>query len=78
MRENSPSITGITEQLASCITSVSYEALSEEVVSMAKVVTRDGIANMLAGSTQPLGQILIKYVRSRGEFQLQRSLEPAS
>lgn len=57
---------GITERLAESIASIRYETLPDEVLAMAKVVTLDGIANMLAGSREPLGQILTCYVSSMG------------
>lgn len=66
MQEHSPSITGITEQLANCVAAVSYDALPQDVIAVAKTVTLDGIANMLAGSVQPLGEILIKFVQTMG------------
>lgn len=57
---------GITEQLAHCIASVRYQTLPPEVVAIAKAVILDGLANMLAGSIQPLGEILARYVSSMG------------
>jgi aconitate decarboxylase len=56
----------ITEKLADCIAAVRFETLPPEAISMAKVVTLDGIANMLAGSQEPLGKILTRYVSSMG------------
>lgn len=56
----------ITEQLVQCIDTVRFERLPDEVTQMAKVVTLDGIGNMLAGSTEPLGKILARYLSSMG------------
>lgn len=66
LRTRSTSKAGITERLADCIASVQYDTLPEDVINMAKVVALDGLANMLAGSNQPLGKILIKYISSMG------------
>ncbi len=66
LRASSASNAGITERLADCIASVRYDTLPEDVINMSKVVTLDGVANMLAGSIQPLGKILIRYVSSMG------------
>jgi 2-methylcitrate dehydratase PrpD len=63
-RVNSSS--GITKRLADCVVSVNYDSLPPEVTAVAKTVTLDGIGNMLAGSVQPLGEILIKFVQSMG------------
>ncbi|MBI2986826.1 MAG: MmgE/PrpD family protein [Deltaproteobacteria bacterium] len=56
----------ITERLVQCIDTVRFERLPQEVIQIAKVVALDGIANMLAGSTQPLGEILARYLSSMG------------
>lgn len=56
----------ITERLVDCVDSVCYEKLPKEVVAMSKVIILDGLANMLAGSTEPLGRILVSYVSAMG------------
>ena len=53
---------GATETLARFVTETSYDALSAEVVAAAKVGILDGIANMLAGATQPLAAIVVAYL----------------
>ncbi len=63
-KTNLNSTTSITKYLAECIESVRYDTLSEDVLAMAKKIILDGVANMLAGSTQPLGEILTRYVYS--------------
>ena len=45
---------GATDSLVQFITDTHYETLPEAVVSAAKIGIMDGIANMLAGATQPL------------------------
>lgn len=57
---------GITERLVRCVDSVRYEELPVEAVAMSKVIILDGLANMLAGSTEPLGRILASYVSAMG------------
>ena len=66
-KKNSPeNQAAITERLADCVDSVCYEELPKEVVVMSKVIILDGLANMLAGSTEPLGRILVSYVSAMG------------
>jgi 2-methylcitrate dehydratase PrpD len=57
---------GATEKLARFVTDTSYNALSAEVVAAAKVGILDGIANMLAGATQPLAAIIGTYLKQNG------------
>ena len=57
---------GATERLAQFITDTHYETLPEEVISAAKIGIMDGVANMLAGATQPLAAIIGQYVRQLG------------
>jgi 2-methylcitrate dehydratase PrpD len=57
---------GATEKLARFVTETSYNALSAEVVAAAKVGILDGIANMLAGATQPLAAIIGAYLKQLG------------
>jgi 2-methylcitrate dehydratase PrpD len=57
---------GATEKLARFVTETSYNALPAEVVAAAKVGILDGIANMLAGATQPLASIIGAYLKQLG------------
>jgi len=58
----------LTETLIDKILAVRYDALPPAAVDMARHVTLDGIAVMLAGSTEPLGvgRISIQYVKECG------------
>ncbi len=58
--------TGATETLARFVTETSYNDLPAEVIAAAKVGILDGIANMLAGATQPLAAIIGDYLRQLG------------
>ena len=57
---------GATETLARFVTETSYKALPAEVVTAAKIAIFDGVANMLAGSTQPLSAIVVDYLKQIG------------
>jgi len=57
---------GATDSLVQFITDTHYETLPEAVISAAKIGIMDGIANMLAGATQPLAAIIGAYVRQLG------------
>ena len=61
-------MTPITEKLIDKILSVKYESLPAAAIDMAKQVTLDGIAVMLAGATEPLGlgRIVTQYVQDTG------------
>ena len=48
-------MTTITAQLIDKVLAVEYDALPAAAIDMAKQVTLDGIAVMLAGATEPLG-----------------------
>ena len=50
---------GATETLARFIADSRYDDLPPEAVEAAKVGIMDGVANMLAGSTQPLADIVV-------------------
>src|SRR5215813_12922144 len=63
MRE---STMGATERLAQFITDTHYNTLPEEVVTATKIGIMDGVANMLAGATQPLAAIIRTYVQQLG------------
>ena len=54
---------GPTETLARFIAGLRYEDLPPPAV---KAAIMDGVANMLAGSTQPLVGIMGEYVRAMG------------
>jgi len=58
----------ITARFAREIVGLSYQALPAEAVDVAKAVTLDGLAVMLAGATEPLGvgRISIDYVKALG------------
>ncbi len=58
--------TGATETLARFVTETRFSALPAEVVAAAKVGILDGIANMLAGGTQPLAGIVVDYLKQIG------------
>jgi 2-methylcitrate dehydratase PrpD len=55
-----------TESLAQFIVDTSYDRLPRSVVEAAKIAILDGVANMLAGSTQNLATIIGQYVRELG------------
>ena len=57
---------GATQTLAQFIVDTNYENLSAPVVEAAKVAILDGVANMLAGSTQELATIIGQYVQQSG------------
>jgi len=58
----------LTGTLIDHVLAVKYEALPPQAIDMAKHVTLDGLAVMLAGSTEPLGvgRISIEYVKQMG------------
>ena len=55
-----------TESLARFIADTSYDKLPSSVVDAAKIAILDGVANMLAGSTQAVATIIGQYVRELG------------
>ena len=55
-----------TEALAQFIVDTRYERLPGDVVEAAKVAILDGVANVLAGSTQELADIIGEYTRLLG------------
>jgi 2-methylcitrate dehydratase PrpD len=63
MRENAM---GATDRLVQFIADTHYNTLPQEVVSAAKIGIMDGIANMLAGATQPLAAVISAYVQRLG------------
>ncbi len=58
----------ITEALVEKVLALDYASLPAEAIDMAKAVTLDGLAVMLAGADEPLGvgRISIEYVRGMG------------
>ena len=52
---------GTTEDLARFIVQTNYEDLPTDVVAAAKVGILDGIANLLAGATQPVAKLVSAY-----------------
>ncbi len=61
-------MTTLTERFIDAIMALDYDALPEAAIDVAKHVTLDGLAVMLAGATEPLGvgRISIEYVRGLG------------
>ncbi len=57
---------GVTESLACNIVETRYEEIPQEARQVAKRVVLDGLANMLAGSREPLAPILIRYLKKVG------------
>jgi aconitate decarboxylase len=57
---------GATETLARFIAEADYAALPRAAVDAAKIVIADGVANALAGSTQPLSRTVVDYVEALG------------
>ena len=57
---------GTTENLARFIAETQYDDLPAAVVAAAKTGILDGIANLLAGSTQPVAQIISAYTLELG------------
>lgn len=58
----------LTEQFIDCIYGIDFATLPAPAVEMAKDVTLDGLAVMLAGATEPLGvgRLSIEYVKAMG------------
>ena len=58
----------LTQRFADCVLGVRFETLPDAAIEMAKHVTLDGIAVMLAGSAEPLGlgRIITAHVREAG------------
>ena len=55
-----------TKTLAQFIVDTSYDSLPSSVVEAAKIAILDGVANMVAGSTQDLATIIGQYVKESG------------
>jgi aconitate decarboxylase len=58
----------VTERFADEIVGLAYDRLPGEAIDIAKQVTLDGLAVMLAGATEPLGvgRISLEYVKALG------------
>ncbi|MBI4233643.1 MAG: MmgE/PrpD family protein [Chloroflexi bacterium] len=56
----------ITEAVARWITHTSYEDMPPEAIRVAKEANLDCLGVAIAGATQPVGQIAIKYTREAG------------
>ena len=52
----------VTEQLCQKIDDISFESLPPDVIDVARGAVMDGIANMLAGSREPLATVLLKHL----------------
>ena len=57
---------GITETLARYVVETEYKQIPEEARRVAKQVVLDGLANMLAGSREPLASVLLQYLKKIG------------
>ena len=57
---------GTTEDLARFIAETQYDDLPAAVVAAAKIGILDGVANLLAGSTQPVAQMVSAYTLELG------------
>ena len=60
---------GATEKIAKWIVETSYEDIPPEVINVAKQSCFDCLGVILAGSVQPVGQIVQKYVAEQGGSQ---------
>jgi len=64
--ETKENAAGATERIVQFIADTRYETLPKEAVGAAKIGILDGVANMLAGATQPLAAVISTYVRQLG------------
>ena len=55
-----------TKTLSEFVASSRYDDFDDCVVEAAKIAILDGVANMLAGSTQDLASIVGRYVQDMG------------
>jgi 2-methylcitrate dehydratase PrpD len=55
-----------TDTVVQFIHDTQYETLPKEVINAAKIGILDGVANMLAGATQPLAAVISTYVQQLG------------
>ena len=56
----------ITRRLAECIAGSSYADIPADTVVLAKECVLDHVANLLVGSREELGRIIIEYVKDLG------------
>ena len=56
----------VTETLSKFVANSRYDEFDDAVVEAAKIAILDGVATMLAGSTQELASILGRYVQDMG------------
>jgi 2-methylcitrate dehydratase PrpD len=66
MSSVAPPTTGATQALAAFVADTSWAKLPANVVEAAKIAILDGVANLLAGSSQPVAHIIARYVRELG------------
>jgi 2-methylcitrate dehydratase PrpD len=68
MMSAQPPSSSITERFTECILALRYDTLPPQAIDMAKQVTLDGLAVILAGATEPsgLGGIIKRYVQEMG------------
>ena len=55
-----------TKTLSQFVASTRYDEFDDSVIEAAKIAILDGVANMLAGSTQELASIVGRYVKDLG------------
>ena len=55
-----------TRQLAEFISQTNYTSLDQDTIQAAKIAILDGVANMVAGSTQELSDIVGEYIKEQG------------
>ena len=60
----------LTQSFVEKVLAIQYDELPQEAIDVAKQITLDGLAVIIAGSTEPLGvgRISIEYVREMGGF----------
>ena len=52
-----------TKDLAQFISETNFDSLDKSTIEAAKIAILDGIANMVAGSTQELSDIIGEYIK---------------
>ena len=55
-----------TKDLAQFISETNFDSLDKSTIEAAKIAILDGIANMVAGSTQELSDIIGEYIKEQG------------
>jgi 2-methylcitrate dehydratase PrpD len=66
MPTNDSRAPAVTKQMAEHVVATDYEDFGPELIATAKMIMLDGIANMLAGSRQPLAKILVDFAKAMG------------